>query len=212
MYLFEIKKLPKKADKAVLDWNKDVDFPSRDGKYIGMPNNPENLYFPLRNGKQFLIKCKDSRSDRMWFGGTDEEPFLVEMNSELISRYINSQGSINQLYRSLVPEKILELSEETGIKYKRQGDIFAARFCGEKYFEKNLAHILRSKIDEGTGNVFGTRHVARGLSVSVYDDINPNAYLFRGIIKAPDHKPLKLNDALYLLGQTKHIIHPADAD
>ena len=206
MYLFELKNPPIRAGKAVLEWNYAQRDPVRDRNNIFLPYKLEDQYFSLNNGEQFLIK----NYGRMWFGGTDEEPFLVEMDKILFDNFIQSNGSEKNFYDALVPENIMKISEETKTPYKRQGDIFAARFCGEKYLEKNLAKIVKLSVKEGEQNILGTRHLGRGTGIWVIGE--RNTALFRGKIEAPDHKPLNLEDAFYLLGQTKHIINPTKAD
>ena len=206
MYLFELKNPPKRADKAIIEWDRGQREPERESNKISLPYNLEAQYFSLREGSQFLIK----HYGRMWFGGTDEEPFLVEMDGGLIDKFIGFQGDEQCFYGSLVPDNILNLSKETDAHYKRQGDIFAARFCGEKYFAKNLAKIVRLSIKEGEHSILGTRHTGRGTGIWNIGD--RSTALFRGKIEAPDHKPLDLEDAFYLLGQTKHIINPTKAD
>ena len=214
MYVFEMKKLPTKADKALLEWDSGMNAPERNRANIGLPRNPSAEFYSLRNGNQFLYRT----GNRMWFGGTDEEPFLVEMDPKLIGTYVQSQGSDDALYRELVPESILKITSEVSPtrSYRRQGDIFAARFCGEQYFEKNLSFMVRTSVRRGEFNVLGTRHVGLGTGLWINEesrqgDLRGNV-LFRGVIQAPDHHPLELNDAFYMLGQTRHIINPTNAD
>jgi len=203
MHLFEMKHLPKKADKAHIEWNSEIMFPERTEKMIVLPKNNSTVYYTLQEGRQFLLWTQG----KAWFGGTDEEPFLVELQTRAIDNYTAAGGDIEIFYNSLVPDNVRKISRETETPYKRQGDIFAARFCGEKYFEKRLSNLLGTKINEGEGSVFGTRHVARGLLFNV-----GQSSLFKGTIEAPDHKPLVLDDALYLLGQTQYIVNPKNAD
>ncbi len=210
MYLFEMKDLPKTADKAILEWDKRIARPRREREKISLPYDPLTMYFPLQGGNQFLLSYNDDSNRRTWFGGTDEEPFLVEMESDVRSAYIQSHGSEKALYEHLVPENILRISQENNVLYKRQGDIFAVRFCGEQYFEKNLAYIAKMRIVEAKEkSVLATRHLGTGIGVLLTEGEN---VLFKGKIEAPDHKPLDLSDAFYLLGQTRHIVHPTQAD
>jgi hypothetical protein len=98
MYLFEMQDLPKKADKALLEWDNATLIPIREKNRIAMPRNPTNIYYPLQNGRQFLMKTKIAGGG-VWFGGTDEEPFLVEMNKEVLDFYIDSEGKEQSFYR-----------------------------------------------------------------------------------------------------------------
>jgi hypothetical protein len=214
MYLFEMKDLPKSADKAALEWDRGVRVPSREGKRIALPLDQRPCYFPLQEGRQFLLYLPRGGQREAWFGGTDEEPFLVEMNPEVIEHFLSSSGSAEAFYNYLVPESVTTLSGETGVPYRRQGDIFAARFCGEQYFEKRLARLLgnRANVHNSRFRVLGTRHEARGTVVTIDEGGVQSKTLVRGTIEAPDHKPLVLDDGIYLLDQTRHIVHPTKAD
>ena len=209
MYLWEMKELPKKADKATLEWDKGISSPQRERNRIGLPLDSHVRYFPFLDGKQFLIQAVN----RAWFGGTDEEPFLVEMNPEIIDNYIEDRGNVDAFYADLVPSRVSDLSKETGIPYRRQGDIFAAKFCGERYFEDRLASLVGAKVQEAEMSILGTRHRGKGRGIIINSDSRRDTQvLFRGVIEAPDHKPINLSDGLYLLGQTRYIVNPLNAD
>lgn len=209
MYVFELKQLPRQADKARLAWDTGISTPRRDTKHISLPRDNMAQFFSLREGNQFLYKphIANRSSNRFWFGGTDEEPFLVEMEEAAGNAFIQSYGSEQGFYNALVPQHIATLCKETGQDYRRQGDIFGARFCGEAHFERNLAHVLKTEVKHGESQVLGTRHVGKGAFMRVGD-----ATLFRGVLLAPDHAPLNLSDGLYVLGQTRHIVNPTNAD
>lgn len=209
-----MKELPKTADKARLEWSYGLGTPQRQGNKIGLPKDKTARYFSLNGGSQFIIDVGNFSSGnmrRVWFGGTDEEPFLVEMNSAVADYFIENEGSVESFYNRLVPENVLSLSDETGIPYKRQGDIFAAKFCGERYFEDRLAKLMEVRIEQGEMRLLGTRHVGKGRSLSIING-NGRRMLFTGVVEAPDHKPMNLSDGLYLIGQTREIVNPAQAD
>jgi len=227
MQLFEISDLPKKAGKAVIHFDEAQSTPKRDGKDICLPKEPLARFFPIDDGKQFLYKGGEDRG--CWFGGTDEEPFLVEMDSNAFDAFL--QGARNfgnpllreqAFYRSLVPSIVDKISAETGIAYRRQGDIFAARYCSDNYgFAKNLQALSRLskrgkgiiEVEQSTESVFGTRHEGKGTFVHVKDEYHfSSAQLFTGTLNTPDHKPLSLDDGLYVLGQTRFIAQPQNAD
>ncbi len=216
MYVFELKSnLPKKADKATLSWEKGAREAVRSGSNIVLPRNPHAIFYSMQEGKQFLY----GHDRRYWFGGTDEEPFLVEMKVEAVQAYINGEGSEGSFYKSLVPLTVSRVQLETGVPYKRQGDIFAARFSRNDSFLKNLERLVaygdninppvHSKVNvtHGSYNLLGTRHEGKGTMVTV-----DNKVLFSGVVKAPDHAPLELDDGLYALGQTQYIADPPHAD
>ena len=206
MYLFEIKDLPKKAGKAKIEWDWSISTPKRDRKEIYLPENPTATFFHLKDETQFLF---DSNG-KTWFGGTDEEPFLVELDREALNKFIIGKGNEEIFYQSLVPQKIKDISVELNSPYKRQGDVFAARLCEEKYLEKTLSRLLSEpefKVEHGMSNVLRTRHIGKGTFVRIN-----RRELFRGIIEAPDHKTLNLEDALYVLDQTRYLVNPSNAD
>ncbi|MEK6888970.1 MAG: hypothetical protein AABW80_02570 [Nanoarchaeota archaeon] len=206
MYVFELKDVPRRAGEAVLDWDRGVTYPLREKKKIGLPLRKDTEFFSLAGGRQFIVR--PSVTERScWFGGTDEEPFLVEMDVKVAQLYIDSAGDEEEFYRTLVPNSVLAMATENDVMYKRQGDIFASRFSGEKNAERNLARLLKKEVKQGEMTILGTRHVGKGLGF-VHDE---NVF-FRGVLVAPDHVPLNLSDGLYLLGQTKYITHPAQAD
>lgn len=212
MYLFELKDLPKRADKAVLEWDTGVRTPSRNRNRIGLPRSTSVQYFPLREGNQFLVVAPNTAgSNQVWFGGTDEEPFLVELESKVAGSYVHSEGNEEQFYGSLVPETINRLSDETRIGYRRQGDIFAAQFCADSSFERRVAHLFDCDVHKGELPVLSTRHMGKGTWITVKNR-NSTQYLFRGKLEAPDHKTVSLEDGLYMFGQTRHIVHPTQAD
>ena len=210
MYLWEMKDLPRQADKARLDWDKGLSFPQRDRSRIGLPFMEGVRYFPLLDGKQFIVQT--SEHGRTWFGGTDEEPFLVEMNSAVADHFVKSRGSVSALYEHLVPEPVLSLAKEVGTPYRRQGDIFAARFSAESQSEDRLASLLGGQVQSRDLQIFGTRHTGKGRYIVLNPGMQSQKILFRGVVEAPDHAPMNLSNGLYLLGQTRFIVNPVNAD
>lgn len=215
MYVFEFKgNPPKKADKATLCWEKGSTEPVRNGLRIHLPINPMAIFYPLQDGKQFLFENDNS----YWFGGTDEEPFLVQMSQKAINNYIEGRGSDDSFYNGLIPQTIARIESETNTPHRRQGDIFAARFCGNDSFIGNLERVLgfgnypstkgaRLAVKHGSFSLFGTRHEGKGTAIEIDQKV-----LFSGVVKAPDHAPLSLEDGLYVIDQTQHIVYPTKAD
>ena len=214
MYLFELKgKLPKKADKATLHWEKGFQNAVRQGVVIHLPNEPTASFYSLQDGRQFLF----GYNRNYWFGGTDEEPFLVQMEAQAINNYIQGAGLDDSFYQGLVPRTISRIANETGTPYRRQGDIFASRFCGNDSFIKNLERLIsyggngigiNLRVNQGSFNLLGTRHEGKGTIV----ELGNNRQLFSGVVRAPDHAPMLLDDGLYLIDQTQYIVNPTKAD
>ena len=96
MYVFEMKELPKSAGKAILEWDKGVKSFSRNKKRIVLPLNQRLSYFPLQEGNQFLAYLPRDERREVWFGGTDEEPFLVEMEPEVAEHFENTSAGVRR--------------------------------------------------------------------------------------------------------------------
>ena len=105
MRLFEVQQkfgdLPQKAGIAVLNWKGSV--ASRDGKTITLPTHDDEIqFFPLLDGMQFLLQVPSIRQiTRVFFGGTDEQPFLVEMDSEVIT---SLRGGEESFFNEIKPK------------------------------------------------------------------------------------------------------------
>src|SRR3989344_1788811 len=108
MRLFELErtnrgKLPKTAGDAVLKWDEDCKTPSRKDEVITLPAGHSVEMFSLLDGAQFLLDV----DSRVFFGGTDERPFLVELDNRIMKHF---GGDELQLFNALKPGpvKILE--------------------------------------------------------------------------------------------------------
>src|SRR3989338_2608130 len=124
MRLFEVEQkfggLPKKAGVAVLDW-KDGE-PTRDGKTINLPAYEEVQFFPLLDGVQLLLQIPRGERVRAFFGGTDEQPFLVELEPSVIVSLRNGEDGF---FNAIKPNGAKVLEEAFDTKAVRQGDWFA---------------------------------------------------------------------------------------
>jgi hypothetical protein len=119
-------------------------------------------------------------------------------------------------YHEIVPPIIKHFEKAFGAKTRRQGDIFAYELPKELQDIKKLWTIML--IDEKTTNqcglihtdtrtnLFDTRHTLIG------DTITSFKYpISRGIIKAPDHVDITL-DNWHILSQTWGLYDPKKAD
>jgi len=122
MRLFEAKQafggLPKKAGIAVLRWSKNVNRPSLSGKTIKLPSYNDVQFFPLLKGKQFLLETDDG----VYFGGTDERPFLVELEDVVMNALHKSEEAF---FNAIKPRDAKALEKAFGVTAVRQGDWFA---------------------------------------------------------------------------------------
>ncbi|MFZ2881784.1 MAG: hypothetical protein WA019_01800, partial [Candidatus Moraniibacteriota bacterium] len=163
----------------------------------------------LPNWEQFLIHYGQS----YFFGGTDEKPFLVRINS--MGSYIN--GGISSFYQSLIPESLNDLANQFGAKLKRQGDIFALplpwslREIDSHYLFQTGRKISEGGIKEGKEiQLFGTRHRIRGIEIQM-NICGSGRRIGQGVIEAPDHKALVLKE-WHIIMQADNLYSPTTAD
>ena len=188
--------------------------PYRDGDILHLPEHAVCEMFPLKTDwEQFLFH----KNSRLWFGGTDERPFLVELNSRSLATFLNS--GISAFYHELIPRNLLRLAElipAHQCKIRRQGDIFylsvsfspfriadaIEMYTGDKPTFKNAVEYP----------VFSTRHIFNGEG---FNDIRlfgeEVSLMVRGQITAPDHETVIL-ERMSILGQTSMLIDPRKAD
>src|SRR5205085_1882934 len=103
--------------------------PSRNWEDIHLPIHPQAEFHPLKNGDQFVFTLPErdqyghSRGTKMvYFGGMDEEPFLVRLNSNTLGEF-ETQGE-KGFFEALKPKRIQRMEIAFGKKTKRQGDFF----------------------------------------------------------------------------------------
>lgn len=219
MRLFEVEQkfggLPKKAGVAVLDW-KGGD-PRRDGKTIKLPASEEVQFFPLLDGVQFLIQIPNERRGRVFFGGTDEQPFLVELDPSVVA---SLRGGEEGFFNSIKPNGAKILEEAFDTKAVRQGDWFAVPLplswkaaCGmAALVEHNPMVIEPSNEKEQKVQLRGTRHT---LIVERCIRIGGNqlgcTLVGEGLLKAPDHEDRVLKGP-HAFFQTAYLVDPQKAD
>lgn len=223
--------LPKRAGKAMLDYAESTENsvpPFRDRKTIVLPMDPEAEFFPFgREGEQFLlrhtVRLHSEPETRLWFGGTDEEPFLVRLTSDAFKAF-QKEGQVG-LYRTLIPPIILQVARDFSLEAMRQGDIFAlpipytwddisraARIVGK--VNGRVSTIIDPGLLTAKGDrVFGTRHLFTGVYAAHVQIFGGNHLLASaGVLEAPDHASRRLDNRVYLLGQTEHLWDSQGAD
>lgn len=214
MRLFELNPLPKKAGMAVLTWGKGL--PRRQEEKITIPEDEETQYFPLQNGEQFLILTPHDHIQRLYFGGTDERPFLVEMEPRVLLTL--KQGE-KGFYNALKPGGANFCEEKFGTKAVRQGDWFAVPIplnWGSVHglfglFSENMDHKVVTKKEKGI-HIGGTRHLlVEGQLVTTSYDRFDCAGIAEGLLRAPDHED-KVLVGPHALFQTQHLKEPQKAD
>lgn len=203
----ELSDRPERAGKAVLEWvpkgslerkETTITLPEK-GNYNGASYS---IAF-LKNNEQFIVADGDTPSANIGFGGTDENPFLVNLQPFVLGIYL-IEGE-ESFYQALVPPIIRLFSDVLEEDWKRQGDIFALPLPEDWTSQKLM--LDESFSVERSNPIFGTRHFGHGIFFE-----SRGLTLFRGTVIAPDHSPLNLEDGLYALGQTAYLAHPRKAD
>lgn len=220
MRLFEVEQklggLPKKAGVAVLDW-KGGD-PTRDGKTIKLPAHEEVQFFPLLDGEQFLLQIPGRERARAFFGGTDEQPFLVELEPSVI---VSLRGGEDGFFNAIKPNGAKVLEEAFDTKAVRQGDWFAVPLPLSWKATRGIAALVEydpkviepSNEKERKVQLRGTRH---NLLVDRYINMRGDNHLRctlvgEGLLKAPDHEDRVLKGP-HAFFQTAHLVDPKQAD
>lgn len=221
--------LPERAGKADISYDakpQDGELPSRNGKMIRLPLHRTAEFFPLMGGEQFLYRARVlqmhayHQEDVLYFGGTDEEPFLVRLDPDVFREF--STGGEENFFASLVPRGVKQARMVFGRQYRRQGDIFAVPV---NFSWKNLRalEMIRSgyveperlaqfRPSETPLKVFGTRHELSGVHMESHIGISGGGSLIaEGVLEAPDHADLELKQP-HLLFQTAHLFNPQQAD
>jgi len=172
--------------------------------------------FPLKpDFEQFLLLRKPPsgrywNDGQAWFGGTDEAPFLVQMNPAVYRWAEQPDG----FYGCLIPPIMLALTRKWGGNYRRQGDIFAFPLPFSWQHVKEVGDFTRANgmpfEEVNCEHVFGTRHILQGSwgRVMVAGKV---AIVAEGTITAPDHSPMELKGP-HVLDQTAHLFDPKMAD
>jgi len=205
---------PNQAGKAKLKYSSDVQTPERKGKTIVIPSDPSVEIFPLQEDySQFLLSCNLD----VWFGGTDENPFLVRMSGSVLNELFRL--GISGFYDLLVPSLMKNLKKTFGGEFVRQGDIFAyplsyswEEIKSSKTICCGAGFTLQTTGSKGI-HVFGTRHMFSGEYIDqlkLFGTTLPT--VAEGMIAAPDHKDIKLAKKPHVLAQTNGLHHPQAAD
>ena len=217
MRLFELDSLPEKAGVATIRWDKGI--PLRKEGEIRLPQDDDVQYFPLQRGAQFLVvvPVRDDRgrtNPRLFFGGTDERPFLVEMNPDALLGL--KKGELG-FYDAIKPEGAKFCEEKFGTKAIRQGDWFAVPIPLNWGSVHGLLGLFFPDHKVVTGkekgiSIGGTRHLLiDGQLVTMPLNRFGCTAIAEGLLRAPDHKD-KVLKGPYMLFQTRHLTEPQKAD
>ena len=211
--------LPAAAGKAKIFFDEKLNEPQRKEGDIVLPLRQQSKYIPLQKGETFLfmVPPRQYSGGQWWqayFGGTDEEPFLVQLQPQIYDHFTKNgeEGFLDALKPPLI--KLAERLFWKGCR--RQGDIFAAPtvFCHKTIQLFDALGRKDGKLGEsratGEWNVFKTRHILNG---TLFDlEISGQSFsVGEGVIEAPDHEELKL-DFPHILAQTAYLFDPSKAD
>jgi hypothetical protein len=216
--LFEMKTLPKTFSKAKIDYDEGASAPRRNGDVIVFPHDGYTDLYPigLQRQKQFILT---RGPEAYWFGGTDENPFLVRINVNPVKAFLEG-GVLREacFYQSLRLREIGQMEQATRRHYKRQGDIFAVPLnIGWADLERCFRVSSRPLGIQSTdgAHLFGTRHLLRGkvVDMGALKIFGVGTSLIAlGTVVAPDHRDLVLGDKPHALYQTANLYEPERAD
>lgn len=225
MKLAEMEKLPERAGLAQLEFEsetEELELPVRINNKIILPDIQESDFFSLQEGTQFLLIINLPQFlYRAWFGGTDERPFLVALEDDIIEIF-EKEGE-KGFYKALKPDFIKEIERAFNVDSLRQGDIWAVPIPFNWEQLKMLGGIICCiSCWEDTNSdpvkeesLFETRHLLTGrrsCDLEYYEDISEKSFILaEGTITAPDHSPLKLK-GVHVLVQTEYLHDPTAAD
>jgi len=220
--------LPDRAGLAQIRYE-DIKQPKRKNENITLPSRGWDLYwlssdqFLCSKVKAVLGGYQEKLEKRQtWFGGTDENPFLVQL-----AEFSGKEGYDDEkswldvwkqevFYTSIKPDIITQFENIYGKKRtKRQGDIFAYPLpeqdwdkitCLMKCMKFDIDVMMNWVSDHHNKQLYGTRHILYGDFMEGGVNI-----IGKGKIIAPDHKPLVLTE-ICVLAQTKYLHSPTKAD
>jgi hypothetical protein len=184
---------------------------TREGNKIALLNDRRARFYSIKDGQQFLFTLPDPRhgdeNRRLFFGGTDEMPFLVELELAALEGLI---GGEEAFFEGLKPSKLRNAERNLNNKTKRQGDFFAVgpkvNAQWKNFFVRNLKGNKFSLSLVEDQPLLDTRHTFSGLLAST------EGYMVgEGTITAPDHEPLVLKGP-HVIIQAQYLMRPKEAD
>lgn len=194
---------------------KSVERPSRRQSVITLPSKDYEMYQLTEDFGQFLLISKEGKDPhrqgrfthhKAWFGGTDEKPFLVELEDGNWPDVWRDE----KFYDVIKPEIIKRYEDRYGKdKTLRQGDMFCYPLPVQNWERLHdiLVVIMEDwHCDTDYHSLYSTRHWIEGKY-----NLRGEYAIGQGIISAPDHKPLKLKK-ICLIAQTERLKRPKQAD
>lgn len=234
MILKKLRPRPTKAGITKLVFE-DCEYPRREGDVISLPNEGWNHFFPLLGGEQFVFADSHPNGQvrSVWFGGTDEQPFLTQLTTPPMRKL--QRGGERCFFASLKPRLMIQIEEALGVTAQRQGDIWYVpipatweqlipkprkRSLGERctaLFTRRKAPTVEplderlgiqdvDYFEKGRMAVWNTQHRIQGQYVSV-KVFGVETEIGEGVLTAPDHEPRELVGP-HVFAQTAHLKDP----
>ncbi|MFC1651880.1 hypothetical protein ACFL24_01845 [Patescibacteria group bacterium] len=205
--------LPKRADQARIQFLGIKDDPRRSMDLITLPFYPDAEFHPLLDEKQFLYHIptyNGGGEGRVWFGGTDERPFLTELIAKTLK--IFKEYGEEEFFEYLKPASIQNLEKVLGIPSKRQGDIFAIPL--DKTWDEikdDLIILTGKEFEEEPVQNYSVLETRHQFSEAMVLDVAGHRLIAEGELTAPDHDPLFLEKP-HILDQVDVLRDPKNAD
>lgn len=215
MKLIDIKELPARAGEAELEveeYNNSYrpnPLARRESKTIVFSETETARFYSIKDGQQFLYTAGVGENRRLFFGGMDESPFLVELYFPMIESLMDGEEAF---FNGLKPKIVAEWEAVLKTTAKRQGDFFAVPF-----FKQDWGGFLKQYLGKGTAvtsfladgfRLRGTRHCFTGLIATSEKE---NRIIGDGVIMAPDHENLYIPGP-HLIEQAIGFVRPQEAD
>ncbi len=217
MKLFEIPRKPQLAGRAKLKFASRRDA-ARIRDTIHMPDHPEVEMFDLKKGDQFLARVgsfigTEDRQNHIYFGGTDENPFLVRLKEDAMRPFM--EGGEEAFFDALKPGSVKQIEKTFGVKARRQGDFFFVPLLmpWEEIDRLSLLFIGKGCDVEQVSKtqLVNTRHRITGKLDMIHIVTAPNMHVGEGIVTAPDHAPVELKGP-HAIVQAHNLYDPPHAD
>jgi hypothetical protein len=172
------------------------------GDRITMPFDGADVEMrPILEGTQFLATSPVDRA--VYFGGTDERPFLVQVEPSLAA--VHDRAGEQAFYEALKPPTINRLEAAFGAdRTQRQGDVYAFKLPAN-WSDLGLSPSSRLRAMP----VGPTRHVVHGRLAARFkqpvdvpganERIAVAGLVAEGTLVAPDHAPRQLRGGPHLL-------------
>lgn len=225
------KAIPTRIGSLEIDTANTSFMPFLRGNLLTLPSVVHEVH-PLMGGTQYLIRTSVANMNRQpvghYFFGLDDSPFLTAISRRRFE--IFKQEGEQAFYEALKPKSIKLMADGSPNPVKRQGDIWAVKVAdawkdigplvGTLVIAPNCKAKRRLNYQQ---RLFDSRHELTGdimQDVFVVIDVKPKKRISKngrgasvnikalpltlasGVIKAPDHPHLFIEDGVYAIDRT----------